>query len=99
MELSQKVFGLILIGRFGTQSLVGCFEFIHGYAVIIHIPGSVVIELDIYLGVSAIEMQRLVKGGSGRDRFGPESKRNPPVCETQIMISSTSSSHVKRLTR
>jgi hypothetical protein len=35
MELSQKVFGLVLIGRFGSQSLVGCFEPLHWYAAII----------------------------------------------------------------
>jgi hypothetical protein len=60
---------------------------------------------EIYLGVGAIDqMQRLVKGGNliwGEIDWSPKAKRNPQFARLKLslQISSTSSSHVKRLTR
>lgn len=62
---------MILIGRFGSQSLVGCFEFIHWYAVVIE---------DIYLGVSAIEWS---KEARGEIDLGPRAKGNPQMRSLQ----------------
>jgi hypothetical protein len=51
IDLSQKVFGFILIGRFGSQPLVNSFEPLHWQAAI----SEPVVVVEVYFGVGAVE--------------------------------------------